>query len=343
MSMAVTIKTVAERAGVSPAVVSRVLHNKAKSIRVSAATSERVKQAAIDLNYRVNTAARGLRERQTMTIGILHGHGFGRQRFDGGPGYFASLMDGIVEGAFENEYSVTLCPKLLGTDPADALGDGRFDGLIWYSTNQSEENERLIRNLNVPIVLAHASAEDFGGRFASIICNNEQGIREGVDHLYELGHRRIAFGLIRVGMFSEGVARRDAFFKRMAELGLECIEADVVDLGWVGEGFETYLDQGLNHTAFVCVNDSAANVLLSVTERRGIQVPEQLSVVGFDSTQHCDLVKPALTSISQPIFEIGRQASNLLIQIIRGEHEGKPHLVVPCGLDIRGSTARPPD
>lgn len=342
MSMAVTIKTVAERAGVSPAVVSRVLHNKAKSIRVSEATSERVRQAAKDLNYRVNTAARGLRERQTMTIGILHGYGFGRQRFDGGPGYFASLMDGIVEGAFDEGYSVTLCPKLLGTNPADALGDGRFDGLIWYSTNPSEENEQLIRNLNVPIVLAHASAEDFGGRFASIICDNKQGIELAVDHLVSLGHKKIGFGFVAVEQFIEGTTRRDCFINRMKELGMPVTEDDLIDVGWFGEGISAYLDGGLKHTAFVCVNDYAASIILRAAPERDIEIPKDLSIVGFDSTQYCALVKPSLTSVAQPIFKIGQMASTLLIECIRGKHESAPHLVVPCGLDIRETTASPP-
>ena len=132
--MGVTQRDVAARAGVSPVVVSRVLHNKAASVRVSAATAERVRKAAEELNYRRNASAQNFRLQQTSTIGILHGLGFARPEFDGASRYFAKLMDGMIEGAFEHEYAVTLCPKLHGDNPLDAMGDGRFDGIVWYST-----------------------------------------------------------------------------------------------------------------------------------------------------------------------------------------------------------------
>jgi len=128
--MPVTMKDVAARAGVTPTVVSHVLHNRAATVRVSEATAVRVRQAAKDLGYRLNIVARNFRAGQTFMIGVLHGVGFDRSRLGDHSRYLASLFDGIIDGAFEHGYAVTLCPKLLGNHPEDAMADGRFDGLI---------------------------------------------------------------------------------------------------------------------------------------------------------------------------------------------------------------------
>ncbi|MBS1727514.1 MAG: LacI family DNA-binding transcriptional regulator [Armatimonadetes bacterium] len=340
--MAVTLKTVAERAGVTPTVVSRVLHNKALSIRVSEATAERVRQAAKDLNYRVNAAARGLRERQTMSIGILHGVGFGRPRFDYGSRYFAQLMDGIVEGAFNHGYSVTLCPKLLGDDPTDALADGRFDGLVWYSTSPSEENHQLLEKTSLPLVLIHSTGEDFGGRFPTVICDNYQGIGLALDHLQSLGHRRIGFAIVSEDSFGEGKIRHDAFVAQMLSRDLPVSERDIVDVNWDGAGFGRYLDDGIRHTAFLAVSDGAAGRMIETAQSRGLNIPHDLSIVGFDSTAYCNEFRPSITSVAQPLFKIGETAIDLLVKTIQQETVPDKHLVIPCGFDLRESTTSPP-
>jgi len=340
--MAVTLKTVAERAGVTPTVVSRVLHNKALSIRVSEATAERVRKAAKELNYRVNAAARGLRERQTMSIGVLHGHGFGRPKFDLGSRYFAQLMDGIVEGAFSHGYSVTLCPKLLGDDPTDALADGRFDGLVWYSTSPSDENHVLLEKTSLPLVIVHSTGEDYGGRFPTVICDNNQGIGLALDHLESLGHKHIGFGVVSEDSFGEGGLRCEAFISQMLLRGLSASSNDIIDVRWSGQGFEKYLEDGMRHSAFIAVNDGTAGRMIQSAQARKIHVPEELSIVGFDSTSFCNEFRPAITSIAQPLFKIGETAIDLLVKSIQQELMTDRHLVIPCGFDIRESTAAPP-
>ena len=334
--MPVTMREVAARAGVTPTVVSRVLHNKATSIRVSEATAERVRVAARDLGYRVNVMARNFRERQTMMIGVLHGMGFPRMEFSGRSRYFAVLMDGIVEGAFEHGYSVTLCPKLLGDHPEDAMSDGRFDGLVWYSTHPSEENHQMIESCSTPLVLIHTPAETFDNRFASALCDNFQGVGLAVDHLVELGHRRIAFAH---DQFGELDIRLNAFRAHMERHGLTVSDSDVIEVPWDGTQGRDYFLGGPRHTAIVGAHDSIAGVLLEGAARYGIRVPEDLSITGFDSTRFCDELRPALTSVSQPLSVLGRCAVEMLVKRINGETVLHPQVIFPCGLDIRGSTA----
>jgi LacI family transcriptional regulator len=334
---AVTMRDVAERAGVSPTVISHVLNNRAVGVRVSPATAERVRQAAVDLGYRMNVAARNFRKRETQMIGVMHGIGFTRHRFDRGSRYFAALMDGIVDGAFEHGYSVTLCPKLLGDKPEDAMADGRFDGLVWYSAYIDETNRRMLESCNVPLVLIHTPASMFENRFPSVMCDNDQGIGLAVKHLADLGHQRIAFVFGTHDFYGDSVLRRDAFLKHTARLGLNALESDVFDTNdKVGD-----LDQLLKprqHTAVICANDSLAAHVIAEAKRLRIRIPRDLSIVGFDSTTFCDSLRPTLTSVFQPLVNMGQSAVDLLVQSINGQAPAPPALTLPCGLDIRGST-----
>lgn len=328
------MREVAAKAGVTPTVVSRVLHNKATSIRVSEATAERVRQAAKDLGYRVNVMARNFRERQTMMIGVLHGVGFARNEFNGRSRYFAALMDGIVEGAFDHGYSVTLCPKLLGSTPEDAMADGRFDGLVWYSTQPSEENHRLIDGCTVPLVLIHTPAQVFEERFPSVACNNEQGIGLAVDHLIGLGHRRIAFAH---DFFGEMSFRLEAFQGHMVRHGLTVEASDVIEAR-TPDDVARYLSAGPRHTAIVGAHDGIAADFIEMAPKFEVRIPEDLSIVGFDSTSYCNELRPSLTSVFQPLAIMGRCAAEMLVKRINGETIHHSQVIFPCDLDVRGST-----
>ncbi len=336
--MAATQRDVAALAGVSPVVVSRVLHNKARSVRVSAATAERVRKAAAELNYKLNVSAQNFRRQQTNTIGILHGIGFSRIEFGGDSRYFGNLMDGMVEGAFTHGFAVTLCPKLLGNDPADAMSDGRFDGLVWYSTVPSDTYKRLVAECQVPLVIIHAHAADVGFSRPTVICDNDQGIGLAIDHLTGLGHRRIAFAYDGDVPSSEALERLFYFRKHMSALGLPCSEEDVLSSGATRTGVDRYLSRRRPHTAVICYNESLAGALVSKAAQYGVKVPEQLSVVGFDSTSFCNEFRPKLTCVSQPLREMGRRAIELLVQLMSGDQAANHEVILPCGFDARGST-----
>lgn len=342
MRTPVTMRDVAARAGVTPTVVSRVLHNKATSIRVSEATAVRVREAAKDMGYRVNVFARNFRERQTNMIGVLHGVGFAKPLLSQGSRYFAALMDGIVEGAFGGGYSVTLCPKLMGQTPEDAMSDGRFDGLIWYSTVPSDENAAMLQACTSPLVMVHAQYDQLSGRFPIVACDNEQGMGLALEHLVGLGHRRIAFARQGDLEFSESRLRRDIFLAWMRQHGLSATDKDVIYFDYDASGVDEYLGSGPPHTAILAHNEELAAVFVRRATERGVRVPEDLSVVGFDSTSFCDEVRPRLTAVSQPLGEIGRRAVATLIERIADDSEPPTTVYLPCGLDLRESTGPAP-
>lgn len=335
--MAVTMRDVAAKAGVTPTVVSRVLHNKATSVRVSQATAERVRMIAKEMNYRVNVTARNFRDQQTMMIGILHGVGFERQPLSEGSRYFACLVDGIIDRAFHHGYSVTFCPALMGDDPGQALSDGRFDGLIWYSTDLTKQNVDLIENCRSPLVVLHASESDFDGKVASVICDNYDGISQAVDHLVSLGHERLGFVLEKKDSFSEAKVRANVFQKVVTERGLSYNEDSLIyaEEDWSGLHASLHTTEC---TALVCSSETVASHVLRVAKETGISIPNELSVIGFDSTEFCDGLSPKLSAIRQPLRRMGSAAVDLLIGEISQFSSEKKHLVIPCGFDVREST-----
>lgn len=336
--MAVTLCEVASKAGVSPVVVSKVLHNKAPTVRVSDATAERVRQAARDLGYRVNVFARNFRAQQTHMIGVLHGVGFDRPLLYEGSRYFASLMDGIMAGAFDRGYSVTMCPQLLGPSPEEAMSDGRFDGLVWYSADRMGQNREMLMRCPVPLVVIHAHAGDYEDRYPSVTCDNAQGIGLAVDHLVEQGHRRIAFAYEDHMMNHETRARLEAFQTHMARHGLPCGPGDLLRGDGSSSEIDPYMAGPRVHTGLITFADQLAARYIDSARRFGVKVPDDLSIVGFDSTGFCNELRPALTSVRQPLYEMGERAIEQLVDVINGNKPDPLESIFPCGFDLREST-----
>jgi DNA-binding LacI/PurR family transcriptional regulator len=338
--MAVTLRDVAAHAGVSPVVVSHVLHNKARAIRVSQPTAERVKKSAETLGYKCNVWARNFRTGNSMQIGVIHGLGFSRPSFSNGSRYFADLMEGLIDGAFEHDYAVTLCPTLLGNSPGAALADGRFDGLIWYSSLPNQEHQEMISGSTVPMVVLHSTSESIDGRWPTVLCDNEQGIQLALDHLMDLGHERIAF-LTEFGWgIGESTLRLEAFKKLMSERGYRVEEGDILDLSKDNEAVHKWLASKPPHTALVCHNDGLAEFAMERAREAGIDVPGQLSVVGFDSTGYCNQLRPRLSSVNQPLVDVGRTGARELVSLIQGNSEAGRTVKLPCTFDVRESTKK---
>ena len=133
--------------------------------------------------------------------------------------------------------------------------------------------------------------------------------------------------------------RLEAFKSLCAERGIELAEDDVIDTEWNTELLDAYLLAGPKHTALVCEYDQLAAQVIERATALGIRIPEDLSVVGFDSTAFCNELRPSLTSVRQPLFEMGQRAIEVLVQDMRGESESPTESIIPCGFDIRGSTA----
>lgn len=311
------------------------MHGGECTIRVSPATAERVRNAARELGYQPNVNARNLKRQRTGMIGVLHGDGFPLMKLYGSR-YFAALMDGIIDGAFAHGYTVGICPQLFSQTPEDAMADGRFDGLVWYSTFPSESNVARLKGCSVPIAIVHSQAAEFDDRFPTAICDNAGGIRLALEHLAELGHRKVGFAHDGEYLFSEWRLRRDAFLQIAPTLGME---PTLIDVRGDRSGLRKYLASPVTQTAVVGHDEVLAAEVSNGLQAKGYTVPDDVSVVGFDSTDFCDLQSPRLTSISQPISSLGYRAVQMLAEIIDGTSPTPFETVLPCGLDVRASTA----
>lgn len=327
------MRDVAEAANVSTTAVSRVLHGGDASVRVSEERAAQIRAAAERLNYRVNAVARNLRMSRTHTIGVLF------ENLNGladGPLYTTHLLDGVASVLFRRGYRLTLLAEIDHSDIIGSLGDGQLDGVIWCKLARDPETVSLIHKTPIPIVAFNAAAAEEGTAALYVTCDNGEGLELAVDHLWQLGHRKIAFLYESEEVNTpDCVDRREAYQKAIATRGGVHI---VVECPWkLNRAVDELKATGC--TSVICWTESLAGRLLDKLGEAGISVPGELSVIGFDSTQFCETTTPRLTAIRQPIREMAAYAAEALLELIGGNKPDKQSTVFPCSLDIRNSTA----
>lgn len=328
-----TLRDVAEAAKVSPAAVSKVLHGAGESIRVSPARAEHIRMIAEKLNYRPNLLARNLRKSRTHTVGVLFENLTG---LNNGPQYVSNLLDGVSSVLFCNHYRLTLLSEIDHDDIVGSLGDGQLDGVIWCKLARNEEILRLIRATPIPIVAFNAAKPEAESKAICVNCDNRGGIKLAVDHLWSLGHRRISFAFeTQEANTPDCESRREAFILAMEDLGGEPI---FVEADWHFHDIpEKLVAESI--TGMICWSESLAGRFLLRAAESGVVVPDQISVVGFDSTQYCDSTTPRLTAVKQPIREMAAHATRLLLDVIAEQTPSTSNVEFPCSFDVRESTA----
>jgi LacI family transcriptional regulator len=331
-----TIHDIAEEAGVSAATVSRVLNSRD---HVAPETRERISRIVRERGYIANRSARNLQYGRTGLVGLLvplvHPH------------YFSTIVAGATEALFEHDLRAVLSPTEHKHDREvtllDRLMHGMADGaLVVLPEETSDELERLLDTNYRFVVIDPRLPLD--ARIPSVSSAHTSGAGEAVRHLLELGHRRIA----AITGPREWVAteeRRRGYHAALAAFGilpdpsLE-IEADFEISGGVGAAAEL-LGRPDRPTAVFAFNDNLAIGTMRAARARGLSLPEDLSVVGFDDSEHASLVTPELTTVRQPLAEMGRTAVNLLGRLLDGQRVETLHVELGTRLIVRESTAPP--
>lgn len=326
-----TIKDVAARAGISYTTVSHVVNG---TRPVSDQVRSKVEAAIAELGYVPSGVARSLRVRATGTLGLLLPNASNP--------YFAELARGIEDHAERNGYSVILCNS---DDDIDkqlrylrVLLERRIDGLIVATVASDAAFAQALAALRVPLVLVDRSLE--GVSADQLRVDHEQGAYLATRHLLELGHRRIV--CIGGPASTQVVQLRAGGYRRaLDEAGIEAHA--VVDCAFTspaGHAAAQVLLAGEQRpTAIFAGNDMIALGVLRAAAELGLQVPQQLSVVGFDDIEVSRYLHPALTTVGQRIGQLGEQAAERLLARIR-----KPGLVaeqrlIEPTLMLRESTA----
>jgi len=334
----ITIRDVAAAAGVSPMSVSKVLHGRGRNVRVSEETAEHIRQIATKLAYRPNLLARSFRQQRTQTIGLVFQSA---PEFDSLARYHSNILHGTVSSAFGRGYTVALCARLVGDEAIATASDGRFDGLIWCRNAYDEEIQAAIDRLNLPVVVMHEPPPGRETTMAHVGWDNATAVRMAVDHLVELGHRKLRFAVSDYQLwYVEALLRFETFSEYCRSLGLDGGES-MLSISKDGERLREWWSTDPETTALVAWSETTALEILGTAPTVGISMPDELSLIAFDSGLQCDYTSPRLTAIHQPIASMAERATEMLIDRIENPGNEIQHVVFPCRLDLRESTAAP--
>jgi DNA-binding LacI/PurR family transcriptional regulator len=326
-----TIVDVAERAGVSKSLVSLVMRN---SPSVSDEKRERVLKAVSELDYRPNAMARSLVRQRTYVIGVVIS--------DFSNPFFAEVAGGIEEAALAADYRALFNSgdrdPMREAQALETLLQLRTDGVVLTGPAIEEQVVRKVARETPLVVATRDSRSRF---FDSVVADDVAGARLAVEHLISLGHRRISH--LTGGEGAGAANRRSGYEKVMTEHGLRpvVVRGDYTEqtaLEVAGELF----DGKVMPTAVFAPNDFAAIGLLQALDDRGLRVPEDVSVVGYDDTWLAGLARIGLTTIHQDPRGIGATAVSLLLERIDGERTSARHVVLKPELTIRSTTGPAP-
>lgn len=335
--LSVTLKDVAAAAGVHPATASRAL-NPSTRLLVSEDTANRILAAADSLGYRPNTVARSLRTRRSHTVGVLI------------PDINNPLFPPIVRG-IEDRLAADGYVALIGNTDSDdererlvfeLMRARHVDGFVFATARLHSTLLAEAARAAIPVVLVNRHAEGYG--FSSVSVDNERGVAMSVDHLVALGHRKIAH-IAGPQDVSTGLNRYRGFMAAMAAHDL-VVDPDLVVYASaysIDEGYRCCcaLLAAKGCTAIVAANDMIAVGCYEAMEDSGQDCPADISVVGFNDMRFIDRLRPPLTSVSFPHYQVGTEAGRLILERIAANGDRSTVHFLPPELKVRGSTAPP--
>jgi len=333
-----TIKDVARLAGVSTATVSYVINNSAP---VSEETRKRVLAAVAELGYRPSALAQGLRAQESRTIGYSW-HQIPPDRWHP---ILDRFLHSMAEAAEAQEYHILTFTHSPDNDPwrpyEELMLTGRVDGFVLSDTNRGDERIRYLLDSGFPFVAFGRANEEWD--FPYVDVDGEAGVRQAVEHLMALGHRRI--GLIAWSEESLcGHYRYQGYVKALRAAGIP------PDPAWIVRTEHTEacgrqamhallgLSPDRRPTAVVAVSDLMAIGAMNAIFEAGLQPGRDVAVIGFDDIPMAQYLHPPLTTLRQPIAEVGERVVNMLLQLIRGEELTERKVLLPPTLIIRESS-----
>ena len=334
LTQPISLRTLGEYLGLSPATISLVLNNAPGVHAIPQDTRDRVKEAATRFDYRPSFYARSLRKRQSFLVGVLVP--------ELSDSYTTQLLAGVEEYLIEEGYFYLTAshrrkPDLIEEYPRLLL-DRSVEGFLVIDTV-------LTHGMNLPIV-AIAGHQKIEG-VTDVALDQRRAAELTLRHLHKLGHRKIAF--MRGGSHSSDADDRWKHLMAVAkelrvdvppELTVKLLSRDSTPQLGFGPTKEL-LSRGVYFTALVCYNDLAAIGAIRAITDQGLKVPEDISVVGFDDSEGASYHVPSLTTIRQPLHQMGAVAARILLQQIRGEESFPKVMPITPELVIRESTCPP--
>lgn len=314
-----TIRDVATRAGTSVSTVSRVL---TRTGPVAEETRRRVMEAIAELDYKPNALARGLVQKRTGAIGVVLP--------DVSNPFCAEVLRGMGDVAAMHGFHLLLVNSDLSlskeAEGLAVLQEKQVDGVVYTSGAVTPEHRTIFRALRRPVVLA--ATYDPEGEFAGVLVDSRRGAAMAVQFLADLGHRRIGaiHGPLRDPI--AGLPRWEGYCDGARSRGLELSPQLAVEGDYRLESGYWAMDRLLNQrelpTAVVAASDLMAIGAMNAIMDRGLRVPEDISVVGFDNIWMAAAVRPSLTTVAQPMYDIGAKTIGMLAKALSDVGTAEP-------------------
>ncbi|OIJ10911.1 catabolite control protein A [Anaerobacillus arseniciselenatis] len=331
--MNTTIYDVAREAGVSMATVSRVVNG---NPNVKPTTRKKVLEAIERLGYRPNAVARGLASKRTTTVGVIIP--------DISSIFFAELARGIEDIATMYKYNIILCNSDQNKDKeihlVNTLLEKQVDGIVFMGGEITEEHVEQFKRSPVPIVLS--ATMDPEKDFPSVNINYEQAAYDAIKFLLNNGHKKIGMLTGSLEDPVNGYQKYAGFRRAIEEAGIT-FDDDYVILGDYTydsgiEAMEKFLELDEVPTAIFAGTDEMALGIIHGAQDRGLQVPNDVEVIGFDNTRLAAMVRPTLTSVVQPMYDIGAVSMRLLTKYMNKEEVTDEVVLLPHRIEFRQST-----
>lgn len=335
----VRLLDVAHHAGVGVGTASRVLNNESG---VSEEKRRRVLEAIEELGYRRNAIARSLKVSRTKTLGVIIP--------DVSNEFYSEIVRGAEDAARRESYNILLCStdgKSEKEEHAVAmLSEKLVDAIIMLSYDLNEDIVCSLKKAGIPVALISTLLDE--DAFVTVNISNLQAARQAVEHLIALGHRRIAI-IAGPEMDRDGGENRLLGYRMaLQENGIrydpalvERSEGYTYEKGY--RCMQRMLERNVELTAVFAASDHIAMGCIRALWDKGLRVPEDVSVIGFDNLSITSYAIPPVTTVDQPRYEMGRLAAEKICQILDGQAVEERHFMLGHSIVQRGSTARPPE
>ena len=340
MSRKPTLKDVATQAGVSYQTVSKVLNGQSN---VTSETQERILQVVDELGYRPNVTARGLRSQTSRLIG----YSWTPMPPDQANPILDRFLTSMVEAAEAAGHHVMLFPSHNGADMVEQYRElvrsNRVDGFILSGTNYDDPRIRFLLDADFPFVAFGRSNPEWD--FPYVDVDGRAGVREATRHLIQQGHKRIAL-LAWPGESRVGTSRATGYYDAMQEAGLPIAPAwerradGAYENGYTETNVLMALPADNRPTAIVTLDDQLAIGAMRAAQDAGLIVGKEFGVTGFDDTPGVQFLRPALTSVRQPVWDVGQHIVRVMIDRLAGRGGGNSQVLLEPKLIVRDSSVR---
>lgn len=311
----VTIKEVARKAGVSWSTASRALSGGGYA---SPETRERVRQAAIELNYKPHASARNLKLKRTHIVGLIIA--------DIVNPFYSYLADGLLDCAKRMDYHVMLCATdedpLMEHEYLEVLMENRVDGIVAVPTGDNLALWRDALNLGLKLVLLDREIPGLAAEADVVLVDNERGAREAIELLINLGHQRIGI-ITGPTSTTTGNGRLQGYYQALRRANV-AIDEGLVQIGSFKResGFQSaqrLLSLDDPPTAIFAANNVLGEAALFAIRERGLRIPDDLSFILFDDVPWASLTTPRISVVAQPAYSLGFVGMERLVQKLREE------------------------